>query len=305
MIYIIEQTVKNNINQIPTDNVTQEDFEKAYSRTMETINNEFKIKNKNFIEIINSSIVEKENKVNALIDELNNNINSDKFKELNLQEIPRVSKNSSNQNINNINSRNNHKLNISEQNHEDSYSINDYSNYKNNDIEDYTKNITAGAAAGATLGTTIPVLGTTIGGLVGAGLGLLKSFIGSDNKEAKYQEAMEEMIEEHNAMMKKMQKESYKKDIIYAKKDATYEWTSNSKDEATRFISKMKLDEDNKYKQLLSQITMTVYNARDILKDMLSIIENPNEQKNIIDKNKVTIKELEEFIININKCFEV
>ncbi len=304
---VITESIQNNVNLISIDNIKEEDFRNAYKESIAEIDIKFKAEYQKFINILTTKINEKEDSVNSIIKILNKKMQDDKFKKLEFKLLDNVGNNLTGNKSTNITSENNKEIAIPNTGNisggiSAGVALAIFNN--SSDIGDYAGNISAGAAAGAALATAIPipVLSTVLGGAIGAGLGLLKSvFGGSDNK---HEEAMERMQEAHARDMNKLAQENYNNQINQAKRDAIYEWTSTIKNEVDNSISDMRTVADSEYRTILTDITNTIYNAKSILKDMESIIEDPTQQKKIINENNIKIKELEKFIIDIENSFK-
>ena len=315
MNLFIKQIIQVEIGNIPTQDVTENHFNTAAQNVKNTINEEFKKQYKSFLETISNEMIEKEKIVNLVIDNLNENIQSDKFKELNLQLIPRIENDLSNSDAIELHSQNH--INLEEQkNIESGKSIlNNISNlgvFESKNISDSVGNIgagaTAGAAAGAAIGSAVPILGTAIGGAIGGVLGGLAGLLGGSNdgkeQEAKHQQQMQEMQRQHQEQMQKMEKENYRREIEQAKKELIYELNLDLKEQSSNFIAETRATIDNDYRITLSEITSSLYNAKNILNDMQTIIEDPSEQKRVIKDNELKIQEIQSFIDLIDKCFE-
>ena len=308
---LIEQAIKSEVASIPNEDIKEEHFTTASKNAIQTIHIEFAKQHKEFVKSVSNDISEKENNVNLVIDNLNKDMKNDNFKELNLQEIPRVVLKVSDTQTIDLDDDSNTDINIKKE-HSNTLTVslgND--SYSGDDLADYAGNITSGAAAGAALATAIPIpiISTTIGAAVGAVGGLIKSlFFGSNpqaEQEARHRQEMEEMQREHQIAMQKLAEENYTRAIREAKKDFSYEMTSNLTSQISKFILENKTLLDNEYRNILSEITSTIYNAKNILNDMQTIIEDPSEQKKIVANNSAKIEELEKFIYNIEKCFKI
>lgn len=317
----IESETTLAINSIPLEDVTENDFKNAVCKATEEINKEFKTQYKLFYETVVENIVNKEKQANDIIDHINNEMKSDKFKKLEFKEIRRVSKRNKEKKEENLNNSTGVYFKINKQNSEqiDTYDNTNFESYSyisgdSSDITDYTTAMSAGAAAGAGIGSVVPVVGTAIGAAVGAGLGAITSFFGSSSaKDESNEEAMEEMMEkfkhqqqqmqkQHQDQMQQMQGEIYKQKISQAKKDLSYDLISNNKEEVNKYLSNLRTQLDHDYRNTLSEIVSAIYNAKNILKDMQTIIEDPTEQKKIIGKHDAKINEARFFIENIKIC---
>jgi len=308
---VIENISKNALSNIPNDNVQQKDFEYTYKKAIEEINKKFVKKYNNFTKTINDNIIKKEKKVNYAIDTLNNEMKDEKFKKLNLQEIPRIQKPKLSTETKNMKTSANVTFSIQEDKIDENLSY--YPTTATNLVEkDDTAASTAagatvGGTAGAAIGSVIPILGTGAGAGIGTAIGaILGGIFGSGNKEAEleaqHEKKMQEMRIEHERLLAK---ERYKNQVAQAKRDLLYELKNNSNEYIYSFITKEKNNIDNRYRTMLTEAISVVFNAKNILKDMQTIIEDPSEQQSVIEKNEENIKEMELFIQNIEQCFQL
>lgn len=303
---VIDTVSKNALATIPNDNVTQEDFEYAYKNAIEDINKNFIEKYNSFAKNINDNIIKKEKKVNYTIDTLNHEMKDEKFKELKLQEIPRIKKPQLSDEARNLEASNNIEFSVQEDRVTETLSYSPITLAEKEDsVASAAAGATIGGTTGAALGSVIPVLGTTIGGAIGTALGgVIGGIFGGGNREAElraqHEREMQEMRIEHERVMAE---ERYKAQVAQAKRDFLYELKNNSNDHINNFITQEKNSIDNRYRTMLTGAISVVFNAKHILKDMQTIIEDPTEQQRLIKENEEKIQEMELFIKNIEQCF--
>lgn len=305
---LIDNIAKKALNSIPAEEVKKEDFERAYKEAIEEINKNFIKNNMIFIEKINSDITKKEIKVNKTIDALNMEIKDEKFKELKLQEIPKVERKEANGETKQLDASN--KVNLSiEENKVETNHLSSTSNIVQEDdtAASAATGATIGGGAGAAIGSVVPVLGTTVGGAIGTALGgVIGGFFGGSGKreaelEARHEAQMQEMRYENEKIIAEMK---YKARLDQVKRDFLYELKDTSTNHINSYITEKRSSIDNNYRTMLGEITSITFNAQNILRDMQTIIEDPSEQKRVIDENEKRIHELNIFIEEVVNCFK-
>ena len=315
-IYSLEKNINTAISTISKDAIdlisntkaTQEDFIDSYKDSVCKINKKFEFETNEFIKKITNDLLIKEKKVNHIINSLNKEITNKKFKKLNLEKISIVKKININNSFSALNESNNGDFHIESNKLDEN---NNLTSVYSVDTVDTVDTVTAGAAGatigggiGATIGSVIPVVGTAVGAAIGTLLGTVAGSLAvSNGYKKRYDEQREKMEREHRQQMQKMAEENYKKALDQAKKDFAYELKSNAEEHIGNFIAKKRVEIDNDYRNTLSEIISTIYNAKNILKDMQTIIEDPSEQKKIISKNEKKIEEINLFISDVEKCF--
>jgi len=305
---IIDEKPNYFLSLIPSENAKREDFESAYKKAAEEINGEFMRSNGFFLKSVNSDIVEKESRVNAAIDALNNEMLDEKFKELDLKRIPKIKKREVRDSAQMLGFGNG-DFSIEEDGVESKSLSHAYpigsADIEKDGVAAAGAGATIGGGAGAAIGSFIPVVGTAIGAALGTGIGgFIGGMFGSNNREAEleaeYNKKMQQMQYEYE---KKAARDKYKSEVDQAKKDLIYELKAISNEHVFEYISKLRGSVNSDYRKMLSEIMSVINNARNILKDMEKIIEDPSNHQEIIDKNEKKISDLNHFIENVNKCF--
>lgn len=305
---LIDNIAQKALNSIPNEEVKKEDFEEAYKEAIEEVNKNFIKNNTIFIERINSDIIEKEKKVNKTIDTLNMKIKDEKFKELRLQEIPKIKTKEANGETKQLDSLNRLNLSIEKDEVKTNYVVSTIVVEEDDTTAASAAGATMGGGAGAAIGSVVPVLGTTLGGAIGTAIGgIIGGFFGGSSKreaelEARYEEEMQKIRYEHEQSMAQMKYEAAVKE---AKNDFLYELKTASAEHINSYITEKRNSIDRNYRAMLSEITSVSFNAQNILRDMQTIIEDPNEQKQVIDDNKEKINELNIFLEEIERCFQL
>ncbi|MFW5443793.1 MAG: dynamin family protein [Methylococcaceae bacterium] len=297
MNQFIAKTAKKSIDSMSNKEITKESLEKRYQEAIKLINKEFIKNNTIFIDRINSDIIKKERKVNEAIDILNMEMKNTKFKELQLQEIHKVESGEAKESKQ-LGLSNKANFSVEKNKIKANYTV-------STTIDEEDSSVVAatlGGGMGAIIGSVVPVIGTGVGGAIGTAIGgMLGGFLGGNDKgEDELKTKMQEMKNKHQ---REMDIEKHKTSVAKAKMDFLYELRNTCTDHISDYIMEEKFLIDNNYRNMVSNIISSSHNAQNILMNMQTIIEDPNEQKQVIDENNKKIKELDIFCEKIEKCF--
>ena len=294
------ESMRVSINNIPINSLIQDDFQRVFEQIQSEITSTFN-KNLNiFREILINNIDEKEKMVNSIIDNINNDMQDAKFKKLHLKQIPKVMFTISNQDNILLKS----KIDVDFNNTAINTTINNeiFSSKNSDDIvTNAAAGATVGGTAGAAIGSVVPIVGTTIGAAIGTTFGGILGAVfggGDDNKHKAKIAEMEKMLRKREA---EHQERILQMKIDAVKQDFFYKVSRDFQDDINKSILEISNKADKEYRNILSNITSLIYNAKNILKEMQIVIENPDKQKKIVDENQTKIKELDDFTKKIFK----